>query len=365
MNSLNNSLKINSLCKSFGAFKAVQNIDLSVESGEFLTILGASGSGKTTLLRMIAGFEQPTSGTVRIGGREIQHLPAHQRNIGMVFQSYALFPHYSVAENVSFPLQMRKLGRVETEQKVKRALSMVGLTDFADRLPKQLSGGQQQRVALARAIVFEPTILLMDEPFGALDRKLRDRLQSEVRSLQKSLNLTTIFITHDQEEALSMSDRVALMDGGQVVQIDQPEKLYFKPVNEFAASFVGESNLIRVSLSQNEHGSAEVSSNVPPSAFCLSEESASRLLSGREQVLLLVRPEALTVSQHSRAPLDALRFSGILKEKIFLGSTIRLVVDCDGIPMNARLNAAQTAQPLAVGDRIELVAEASQTTVIK
>jgi len=216
------SIHLQGVSRHYGAFAAVDDVSLDVEHGEFVTILGPSGSGKTTVLTMIAGLNTPTAGSIHIGGRDVTALPASQRNIGLVFQSYALFPHMTVFDNVAFPLSVRRIGRAETKRRVEEALARVRLESFARRKPSQLSGGQQQRVALARAIVFQPDILLLDEPLGALDRKLREEVQVELRRLQRSLGITTILVTHDQEEALSLSDRIVVLDRGKVQQSRHP-----------------------------------------------------------------------------------------------------------------------------------------------
>jgi putative spermidine/putrescine transport system ATP-binding protein len=238
------AIEIAGLSKIYdGGVRAVDSIDVTIRPGEFFALLGPSGCGKTTTLRMIAGFETPSSGRIRIGGADITDMPAHKRDIGMVFQSYALFPHRSVAENVAFGLRMRGMDRATIARKVKEALTMVALTGLEGRRPAQLSGGQQQRVALARAIVIEPRVLLCDEPLGALDKKLRQAMQFELKQLQRKLGVTLVFVTHDQEEALAMSDRVAVMNGGRVEQIGTPVEIYDKPATRFVADFIGDTNL--------------------------------------------------------------------------------------------------------------------------
>ncbi|RCK28552.1 ABC transporter ATP-binding protein [Thalassospira lucentensis] len=227
-----------------GETLVVKDLNLSMPKGEFLTMLGPSGSGKTTCLMMLAGFETATHGDIRLGGVSINNIPPHKRGIGMVFQNYALFPHMTIAENLAFPLEVRKLGKAEREQKVKRALDMVEMGDFGGRRPAQLSGGQQQRVALARALVFEPELVLMDEPLGALDKQLREKMQFEITYLAHQLGITTVYVTHDQTEALTMSDRVAVFDDGRIQQLAPPDKLYETPENSFVAQFIGENNTL-------------------------------------------------------------------------------------------------------------------------
>lgn len=225
-----------------GETLVVKDLNLSIGQGEFLTMLGPSGSGKTTCLMMLAGFETATHGEILLQGKPINNIPPHKRGIGMVFQNYALFPHMTVAENLSFPLEVRGLGKSDREAKIKRALDMVQMGDFGNRRPAQLSGGQQQRIALARALVFEPELVLMDEPLGALDKQLREHMQFEITNLAHNLGITTVYVTHDQTEALTMSDRVAVFDDGRIQQLDPPDTLYEQPKNSFVAQFIGENN---------------------------------------------------------------------------------------------------------------------------
>lgn len=227
-----------------GETLVVKDLNLSLPKGEFLTMLGPSGSGKTTCLMMLAGFETATHGEIRLDGREINNIPPHKRGIGMVFQNYALFPHMTIAENLSFPLEVRNFGKSEREEKIKRALDMVEMGDFGNRRPAQLSGGQQQRVALSRALVFEPELVLMDEPLGALDKQLREKMQFEITHLAHRLGITVVYVTHDQTEALTMSDRVAVFEDGRIQQLAPPDELYEKPQNSFVAQFIGENNTL-------------------------------------------------------------------------------------------------------------------------
>jgi spermidine/putrescine ABC transporter ATP-binding subunit len=237
-------LRLDRLSKRFGDFIAVDQIVLDIAGGEFLTLLGPSGSGKTTTLMMIAGFTEPSGGAIWLGDRPIDALPSYRRGFGMVFQNYALFPHMTAEENIGFPLKMRGIGGGDRARRVASALEMVRLPGFGDRYPNQLSGGQQQRVALARALVYNPPVLLMDEPLGALDKKLREEMQLEIKRIQEELGITAIYVTHDQEEALVMSDRIAVMNGGRIEQIDTPDRLYERPATRFVADFIGESNII-------------------------------------------------------------------------------------------------------------------------
>ncbi len=239
------AIRLERVTKTFdGRVVAVDGVTLDIAAGEFFSLLGPSGCGKTTSLRMMAGFERPDSGRVHVGGNDITDLPVHKRNMGMVFQSYALFPHRTVAENVAFGLRMRDVPKADIERRVAAALAQVALTGYEERKPGQLSGGQQQRVALARALVIEPPVLLCDEPLGALDRKLRQQMQFELKELQRRLGVTLVFVTHDQEEALAMSDRIAVMHGGKVEQVGSPTEIYERPRTRFVADFIGEINLL-------------------------------------------------------------------------------------------------------------------------
>ena len=239
------ALVLRDLRKVFGAVVACEDVSLEVRRGEFVTLLGPSGSGKTTTLRMIAGFTTPSGGSIEIGGRDMTRVPPHRRDVGMVFQNYALFPHMTAAQNVGFPLQMRGVPREEMRGRVEDALRLVKLDGFGDRYPRALSGGQQQRIALARAVVFEPQVLLMDEPLGALDRKLREALQVEIMQVSRQIGATVLYVTHDQEEALVMSDRIAIFNRGRIDQLGSGEDLYDRPASLFVADFIGESNILR------------------------------------------------------------------------------------------------------------------------
>mgnify|MGYP001590440586 CR=1 FL=1 len=248
------ALVLRGLAKYFGDVPAVDGVDLEVRQGEFITMLGPSGSGKTTTLRMIAGFTLQSGGTIEIDGVDMSHVPPHRRDVGMIFQNYALFPHMTAAENIAFPLQMRRVGRPEIKRRVADALALVKLEGFGERYPRQLSGGQQQRIAFARAVVFNPRLLLMDEPLGALDKKLREALQLEVMHISRQLGATVVYVTHDQEEALVMSDRIAIFSKGKIEQLGSGEDLYDRPVSLFVADFIGESNILRGRFERDGEG---------------------------------------------------------------------------------------------------------------
>ncbi len=293
---------------------AVRDLDLDVERGELLTLLGPSGSGKTTTLMMLAGFEQPSSGRILLEGRDIARLPPHRRGIGVVFQSYALFPHMSVAENVAFPLQVRGVSRTEREARVARALEMVRLQGYGGRRPAQLSGGQQQRVALARAMVFEPPIVLLDEPLGALDKALREEMQFEIRALHQRLGLTMLYVTHDQGEALTLSDRIAVFHHGQVRQVATPRDLYEQPADAFVAGFVGENNALAGTVLAVTGGRCRVRLDVGLEV----EASVVDAGAAGARCIVALRPERIGL----QAAADAL--PARLLETIFQGDHLRL-----------------------------------------
>jgi putative spermidine/putrescine transport system ATP-binding protein len=307
-------LRIDSVAKHYGPVVALGGVSLTVAAGEFLTILGPSGSGKTTLLKVIAGFEYPDAGHIVVGGADITDVSPAKRNVGMVFQNYALFPHMTVARNVAFPLQMRGIPKSELRDRVSRALALVELQGYEERLPAQLSGGQQQRVALARAVVFDPTLLLLDEPFGALDRKLRESMQLEVRRLQRRLGLTTVFITHDQEEALVLSDRIAVMDGGAIRQVGTSDEVYERPADDFVAAFIGESNLLAGEVAGPDRVVLDSGTSV----------MVPGLETGKGRVRLLVRPEKMIIGGATNS------FAGTVVEAVYLGQAHKLRVKAAG-----------------------------------
>jgi putative spermidine/putrescine transport system ATP-binding protein len=283
-------LALSGLTKVFGTTPAVDSITLRIAAGEMVALLGPSGCGKTTTLRMIAGLVEPTEGDVLIGGYRVTHTPVHRRNIGMLFQNYALFPHLSVAENVAFGLQMRGMSKAAIRPRVESALALVQLDSYADRLPAALSGGQQQRVALARAIVIEPTLLLLDEPLGALDRNLRESMQVEIRQIQKRLGITAVLVTHDQDEALTMADRVVIMRDGRLEQVGTPQEIYSRPRSRFVASFIGASNFLRGTAIRRDGNCLRIALGGGGQA------SVPLLDNDATEVLVSVRPEAVSLS---------------------------------------------------------------------
>ena len=312
-------LRLTNLSKHFGSVVAVNNISLDIEEGWFLTLLGPSGSGKTTILNMIAGFEFPTAGDVILQGKPINLLLPEKRNLGMVFQNYALFPHMSIFENISFPLKMRKLPKREISGHVEKALELVQLEGYGDRKPNELSGGQQQRIAMARALVFDPPILLLDEPLGALDKKLRQHMQIELKHIHTRLRRTMIYVTHDQEEALVMSDRIAVMNQGRIEQVGSPDELYEKPANAFVAGFIGESNFLqgRVLKRDGDRLTLRMSDGSEHSLVWEGEVGT------HEEVNFCIRPEKMFFvdARDSESFL-----SGTIEEVIYVGETERYKV---------------------------------------
>ncbi len=314
------AVRLEGLCKDFGGTPVVHDVSLEVAAGEFVSLLGPSGSGKSTTLMMIAGFLAPVRGEVVIGGEPVTRRPPHQRGIGMVFQNYALFPHMSVADNVAFPLRMRRRPAAEVAQRVERALALIRLEGLGGRMPHQLSGGQQQRVALARAIVFEPPLLLMDEPLGALDRKLREAMQFEIKRLQRELSLTVIHVTHDQEEALAMSDRIAVMNRGRIEQAAAPEAIYERPATAFVAGFLGECNALQGTVLGAGHGHVVVRTDA---GLELAARDAGAPAPGGH-VSLAIRPERIALLA-AAAPADNV-IEAVVEEVVYLGESLRLLV---------------------------------------
>ena len=316
------SLELRAVCKNYGQVQAVNKVSLTVAPGEFVTLLGPSGSGKTTTLSMIAGLTRPSSGAIMLDGRPLDPLPPYRRNVGVVFQNYALFPHMTVARNVAFPLEMRRMPGREIRQRVPRVLEQVGLGDHGGRYPHQLSGGQQQRVALARAMVFEPRILLMDEPLGALDRKLREQMQIEIMRLHRELGASIVYVTHDQEEALMMSDRIAVFNHGRIEQVGAPDLLYEQPATVFVAGFLGESNLFLAQVVETM------------GRHCRLDGSEGRLvargdgLTAGSSAMVVVRPEHVRIERMAggvAVSADNVA-AGTLTDIIYLGNARRYIV---------------------------------------
>jgi putative spermidine/putrescine transport system ATP-binding protein len=313
------AIRLTGLCKSFGPVQAVAGVDLEIADGEFFSLLGPSGSGKTTVLRLIAGFELPTAGTVTLSGRDVSRLPPYDRDVNTVFQDYALFPHMSVQQNVEYGLRVRRVPRALRSQRARDALRTVRLEGFEDRRPRALSGGQRQRVALARALVNQPAVLLLDEPLGALDLKLREEMQVELKAIQRDVRITFVFVTHDQQEALTMSDRIAVFNHGRIEQVGEPAEVYERPVSPFVAGFVGTSNL-------------------------LAGPTAQAVL-GRDGVYS-VRPEKIRLDGPPPSA-DEIGAAGHIVEVVYAGAVTRFVIDLDA---GARIVAVQQNQHTSSGD---------------
>ena len=347
-------ITIRGITKTYGSVHALNDVSLDVRSGEFLTLLGASGSGKTTLLMVLAGFTRPDRGSIRFGDTEIIRTPPHLRGVGMVFQNYALFPHMTVAGNVGYPLRLRRVPAQQAQERIEQALETVQLGGFGGRQIDQLSGGQKQRVALARAIVFEPRILLMDEPLSALDKKLRDRMQIELRDLHDTLGMTTVYVTHDQREALTMSDRIAVINHGQLMQLDDPTRLYERPANRFVADFIGDSMFVPVRRRGDTvyHGdTALVLADPIPEA---------------EALLLLLRPERLVVLNDDPDPAMN-RFAGTVTNLVYQGDSYLLYAQLtDSVEIALRgMTRRDTLDTLPqVGDPVTIGLHADDTLLI-
>jgi putative spermidine/putrescine transport system ATP-binding protein len=306
-----------------GEHLVVKNLDLDIRKGEFITLLGPSGSGKTTTLMMLAGFEVPTHGEIYLADRPIKNVPPHRRDIGMVFQNYALFPHLTIEENVAFPLSVRKINKAETQERVRTALRMIKMEGLAQRRPGQLSGGQQQRVALARALVFNPQLVLMDEPLGALDKRLREQMQLEIKQLHETMGITIVYVTHDQSEALTMSDRIAVFNDGIVQQIDRPNALYEHPVNSFVAHFVGENNVLAGTVESIEQGYCRVALASGGSVLA----RAVNVAGAGAATSLSVRPERISIVTDEAACKGPNRLPATLRNTIYLGDHTLAVLE--------------------------------------
>ncbi len=315
-----NFISFQKVTKEYGALRVVEDLDLDIARGEFVSLLGPSGSGKTTLLMMLAGFENVTGGSILLDGQKINDLPPYKRDMGVVFQSYALFPHMSVAKNVAFPLDMRGAPKAETADRVAKALDMVQLGHLADRRPGQLSGGQQQRVALARCLVFEPRVVLMDEPLGALDKQLREQMQLDIRDLHHRLGLTIIFVTHDQDEALTMSDRIAVFDEGVIQQCASPRELYDHPANRFVAEFIGETNLLEGKI-------CKISGEMLTFALPDGTEFQAHGMPGfgvGDAALLSLRPERIELNHAEQTPEGQNSLKGQITDTVYQGDHLRV-----------------------------------------
>ena len=327
------------ISKQYGAVTALQPTDLEIARGELLTVLGPSGSGKTTLLQVICGLVEPTAGRLLIDGEDQTHTPVHRRRMGVVFQNYALFPHLTVQENVAFPLDVRRIPAAELARRVADTLDMVGLGGLRARFPRELSGGQQQRVALARCFVYEPSMILMDEPLGALDRKLRETMQIEIKRLHRQTGATIIFVTHDQDEALALSDRICLMDRARVEQIGTPQDIYERPASLFAADFIGISNVLRGRISDGGRMLATADGEFPIAAGGAAGQEAA----------FVIRPEHMDVQAAAEAAPGGLR--GVVIESVYAGAETRLLV---ALPSGAvvTIRRSPALRPIALGEAV-------------
>lgn len=337
--------------KRFGDTVAVDRISADIADGEFITLLGPSGCGKTTTLRMVAGLVEPTSGKIWFDDQMVNRVPTHKRNVGLAFQSHALFPHMNVAKNIAFGLQMKRMSKSQTQKRVDEMLDMIEMTGFADRIPAQLSGGQQQRVALARMLATDPRVLLFDEPLSALDRNLRDTLKYSILDLQRRTNKTAIYVTHDQSEAFAISDRIFVMNNGHVEQAGNQLDIYLRPATEFVANFVGDNNAIPGTIDSivfDEDG--QRSARVKSGAFAL-RGFAPEPLSVGDEVLAFVRPENIeVVGSNTRHEGDGL-VTGTVEQIVFEGPTVRLTVDCDGMPLNVSASGVERLTLLDKGEK--------------
>ncbi|ALM86670.1 Fe3+/spermidine/putrescine ABC transporter ATP-binding protein [Bordetella sp. N] len=344
-------LCLQGISKFYGASAAVRDLDLTVQPGEFVTLLGASGSGKTTTLMMLAGFTSPSAGRITIGGKDVTALPPAKRDLGVVFQNYALFPHLTVAQNLAFPLEMRRMPRARIDAEVKRALDLVQLGDKGGRYPRELSGGQQQRIALARAIVFEPQALLMDEPLGALDKNLREHMQVEIKRLHTSLGATIVFVTHDQEEALTLSDRVAVMQDGRIAQIAPARVIYEQPASAWVAGFVGQSNCLPGTIEQQDGLDTVV------------RLASGELLRARgnvsggagTKVVGVLRPERIRVGTASAASAAGATLRATVVDTLYIGHTVKLGLRlADGTILRSQSTSDGHDSVPAIGTQVDV-----------
>lgn len=316
-------IRLQNIDKSYKQTSVIKNVSIDIQDGEFLTILGPSGAGKTTLLKMIAGFEEPTKGQILINGNDVSQTTIHKRNIGMLFQNYALFPHMTVYKNVEYPLSIRKMPKNEKKEKIGAILKRVRLSEYASRYPRELSGGQQQRVALARALVFDPIILLLDEPMAALDKQLRKQMQLEIKEIHHELGITTVSVTHDQEEALTMATKVCIMKDGRIEQVATPTEIYEKPASVFCAKFIGEANVIPCPVvSVDPDGKTKISLH----GITISAPDQTQSYSGDDIVNLVIRPEKINLVDDS---YNGLKFHGIIEQSVYIGDSLKLKVRLD------------------------------------
>lgn len=358
-------LEVRALRKAYGDAVAVHEASLSMRPGEFLTLLGPSGSGKTTTLLSVAGFVQPDEGAIVLDGTDVSRVPPHRRDIGFVFQSYALFPHLSVRKNVAFPLAMRGIRGAQARRRVDEILDVVELGALAERFPRQLSGGQQQRVALARAMVFSPKLLLMDEPLGALDKRLRGTLQFEIKRLSRELGATVLYVTHDQEEAMAMSDRIAIFNEGRIAQIGTPEELYERPRSAFVAEFLGDSNVVPVRIELN--GGEEATATAHDWRLPVAAQACADLgLEHGDPAAIALRPERIAIARRGDGEQAGGReVPGVVREIVYLGTTERIVVGSTIGDLIVHHAVSDPAQRLTPGDVVVVSWQQSHGVVVR
>lgn len=344
------AVKLQNIVKKFGDFTAVHPMSLDLPEGSFVTFLGPSGCGKTTTLRMIAGLLDPTDGGIFVGDRQINDIPIHKRNLGIVFQNYALFPHKTVAENVAFGLKYRNVAKEERDRRVKEALELVQLPHLANSYPKQLSGGQQQRIALARAIVVEPDVLLLDEPLSALDANLREDMRVELKRIQEQIGITTIFVTHDQSEALAMSDTLVVMSNGRVEQVGDPKEIYTNPTSRFVADFLGTSNILPATIAE-EGGQAGVKTDAV--GFVPLPPKQMEKITSKAKPYLVIRAEKIELLAADAPADDRLTFTGKVEAVDYQGQLVRYFVDVNGEKFQV-LNMLGTAGAMEEGQQVSV-----------
>lgn len=344
------------LTKEYGDVQAVDGIELDIKEGEFFSLIGPSGCGKTTTLRMLAGFENSTKGSIYIEGERVNDVPPHNRDVGMVFQSYALFPHKTVSENIGFGLKMDGIPEKEREERVSDILELVDLPGFEDRSPKELSGGQQQRVALARALVIEPSVLLLDEPLSNLDLKLRKEMQFELKRIQSDLGITTVYVTHDQEEALSMSDKVLVMNDGKPEQIGTPQEVYNRPENKFIAEFIGDSNILPATITSKQNGTIDLDLHTTEQDTVrvpnrLVDQAGDR---DTNEVFLSIRSEDLEIRERTRANGSRPNVRGTIKTKTFQGKTTSFLIDLGNEEVIVEESGKEFQQRFEIGEEVQI-----------
>lgn len=355
-------IELRDIVKSFGSLEAVSHVSLSISDGELFTLLGPSGCGKTTILRLIGGFHQPDQGDILFGGRSVTGAPPYERNIGMVFQNYALWPHMTVFDNIAYGLKLKKIPRGKIAEKVPHTMGLVNLEGLEARYPGQLSGGQQQRVALARALVLSPDVLLLDEPLSNLDAKIRIQVRAEIRKLQKELAITTVYVTHDQEEALTLSDRIAVIDRGKLRQIGTPWDLYERPANPFVADFIGINNLIPGLVRESTETGGRVEVNTDVGLFLC--ETVTRLETG-DRCMICVRPETAAIGEIETALEAVNSIRGIVSFASFIGNAVRYDIEIgNGIIFRVDIQNPRDHKPHAMGEEVSVAFSAKTTLAI-